>query len=69
MTKIEWSANGGFGGAPAEWLIQVATRTTAGGTGPWSVVKAYYNDITLRDYAAAWRLLSYYPQVAGMPAS
>src|ERR1700719_2005269 len=21
VTKIEWSANGGFGGAPAEWLV------------------------------------------------
>jgi hypothetical protein len=65
VTKIEWSANGGFGGAPAEWLVPAAARTTAGGTGPWPVVKAYYNDITLRDYAAAWRLLGYHPQGAG----
>jgi hypothetical protein len=25
-------------------------------TGPWSVIKAYYHDITVRDYLAAWRL-------------
>jgi hypothetical protein len=24
--------------------------------GPWAVVKAYYRDITVRDYRAAWRL-------------
>jgi hypothetical protein len=56
VTKIEWSANDGFGGAPAEWLIPAAARATAGGTGPWAVVKAYYNDIRAR-LPAAWRLL------------
>ena len=65
VTKIEWSANGGFGGAPAEWLVPAAARPAAVGTGPWAVVKAYYNDITVRDYAAAWRLLGYHPQGAG----
>jgi hypothetical protein len=65
VTKIEWSANGGFGGAPAEWLVPAAATPAAAGTGPWAVVKAYYNDITLRDYAAAWRLLGYHPQGTG----
>jgi hypothetical protein len=60
VSKIEWSANGGLGGAPAEWLIPA--RASAAGTpaprgDPWSVVSAYYQDITLRDYAAAWKLL------------
>jgi hypothetical protein len=62
VTKIEWSANSGFGGAPAEWLVPAAARTATVGTGRWAVVKAYYQDITLRDYAAAWRLLGYHPQ-------
>ena len=65
VTKIEWSANGGFGGAPAEWLVPAAARPATAGTGRWAVVKAYYNDITLRDYAAAWRLLGYHPQGGG----
>jgi hypothetical protein len=60
VSKVEWSANGGFGGAPAEWLIS-ARASTAGspatGGDPWSVVSAYFQDITLRDYAAAWKLL------------
>ncbi|MGH7732383.1 MAG: hypothetical protein ACREOE_01450, partial [Gemmatimonadales bacterium] len=60
VSKIEWSANGGLGGAPAEWLIPARASaagapTTAGD--PWSVVSAYFQDITLRDYAAAWKLL------------
>lgn len=65
VTKIEWSANGGFGGAPAEWLVPAAARTATTGTAPWAVVKTYYNDITVRDYAAAWRLLGYRPQGGG----
>ena len=60
VSKIEWSANGGLGGAPAEWLIP-ARPSAAGaprpGGDPWSVVLAYFRDITLRDYAAAWKLL------------
>jgi hypothetical protein len=40
-------------------------RAATAGTGTWAVAKAYYNDITLRDYAAAWRLLGYHPQGAG----
>jgi hypothetical protein len=63
--KIEWPANGGFGGAPAEWLVPAAARSATAGTGPWTVVRAYYQDITLRDYAAAWRLPGYHPQGAG----
>jgi hypothetical protein len=60
VTKIEWSANGGLGGAPAEWLIPArasAAGAPATGGDPWSVVSAYFHDITLRDYAAAWKLL------------
>lgn len=60
VSKIEWSANGGLGGAPAEWLIP-ARASAAGppttGSDPWSVVSAYFQDVTLRDYAAAWKLL------------
>jgi hypothetical protein len=65
VAEIEWSANGGFGGAPAEWLVPAAARSATAGTGPWTVVRAYYQDITLRDYAAAWQLLGYHPQGAG----
>jgi hypothetical protein len=65
VTKIEWSANGGFGGAPAEWLIPAAARAAPAGTGPWAVVKAFYTDITARDYAAAWRLLGHQAHGAG----
>ena len=57
VAKIEWSANGGLGGAPAEWQVPAATGTSTVGTDPWTVVSAYYRDVTARDYAAAWRLL------------
>ena len=60
VSKIEWSANGGLSGAPAEWLIPApasASGAPAPGGDPWSVVSAYFRDITLRDYAAAWKLL------------
>jgi hypothetical protein len=53
VVKAEWSATGGFGGAPAEWLVPPAAGSVAVGTGPWAVVKAYYRDITNRDHAAA----------------
>jgi len=52
VAKIEWSANR-LSGGPTEWL-----------TGPWAVVKAYYHDITVRDYAAAWQLLGHRPHGA-----
>jgi len=70
VAKIEWSASGGFGGAPAEWLTPVAAgsapASTAGTrTDPWTVVSAFYGDITLHDYAAAWRLLGFDPQGGG----
>jgi hypothetical protein len=61
VSKVEWSANGGLGGAPAEWLIPPrasAAGAAAPGGDPWSVVSAYFRDITLRDYAAAWKLLA-----------
>ena len=59
VAKIEWSANDGFGGAPAEWLVPApAGPATAGtSTSTWAVISAYYQDITARDYAAAWTLL------------
>ncbi len=57
VAKIEWSANGGLGGAPAEWLVPAATGSSTVGTDPWTVVSAYYRDVTARDYPAAWRLL------------
>jgi len=59
VANIEWTANGGLGGPPAEWLVSATA-----GTGPWAVVKAYYHDITVRDYAAAWRLLGHRPHGA-----
>jgi hypothetical protein len=40
-----------FTGKPPVYL----DNTTAA-AGPWAVIKAYYNDITMRDYRAAWRL-------------
>jgi len=64
VTKVEWSANAGLGGAPAEWLIPAAAPATAA-TGAWAVVQAYYNDITARDYTAAWRLLGHQTPGAG----
>lgn len=62
VTKIEWSASGGFGGAPAEWLVPAVAGASPSGTagavtGPWAVVSAFYGYITAHDYAAAWRLL------------
>jgi hypothetical protein len=65
VAKIEWSANGGFGGAPAEWLVPAAASPASAATGPWAVVQAYYSDITARDYAAAWQLLGNQPQGPG----
>lgn len=32
LAKIEWSANGGFGGAPAEWLVRAPATSSAAGT-------------------------------------
>lgn len=57
VSKVEWSANGGLDGAPAEWLIPAGAGAPAPGGDAWSVVSAYFHDITLRDYAAAWKLL------------
>lgn len=57
VATIEWSANGGFGGAPAEWQVPAATGSSTVGTDPWVVVSPYYRDVTTRNYAAAWRLL------------
>jgi hypothetical protein len=65
VAKIEWSASGGFGGAPAEWLVPAAARSSTSGTSPWPVVRAFYRDISLRDYAAAWRLLGFHPHGSG----
>jgi hypothetical protein len=70
VTKIEWSASGGFGGAPAEWLVPAAAGASPSGTAgavtdPWAVVSAYYGSITARDYAAAWRLLGFDPNGRG----
>jgi hypothetical protein len=60
VSKIEWSANAGLGGAPGEWLIPAqtsATRSPADSSDPWSVISAYFQDISQRDYPAAWGLL------------
>jgi hypothetical protein len=34
VAKIEWSASGGFGGAPAEWLVPATASSATAGTGP-----------------------------------
>lgn len=39
-----------FTGKPSVYLGRPAAA------GPWAVIKAYYHDITVRDYRAAWRL-------------
>ena len=60
ISKIEWSANAGLSGAPGEWLIPAgasAAESPADSGDPWSVISAYFQDISLRDYAAAWQLL------------
>ncbi|HXL95117.1 MAG TPA: hypothetical protein VN969_39825 [Streptosporangiaceae bacterium] len=60
VSKIEWSANGGLGGAPGEWLIPTQTsaaESPASSNNPWSVISAYFQDVSQRDYAAAWKLL------------
>lgn len=57
VAKIEWSANGGFGGAPAEWQVPAATGSSTAGADPWTVVSTYYRNVTSHDYSAAWQLL------------
>jgi hypothetical protein len=65
VAKIEWSADSGLGGAPAEWLVPATAGSATAGVGPWAVVQAFYNNITARDYPAAWRLLGYQVQGQG----
>lgn len=50
-----------YGGTTAFSLLTGKPSVYAGhhpstATGPWAVIKAYYRDITVRDYRAAWRL-------------
>ena len=60
IAKIEWSANAGLSGAPGEWLIPAqasAAPSPADSSDPWTVISAYFQDISQRDYPAAWGLL------------
>jgi hypothetical protein len=68
VAKIEWSANDGLAGAPAEWLIPIRpSAATAASTAadPWSVVSDYFQYISQRDYTAAWSLLGPALQAGG----
>jgi hypothetical protein len=66
IASIQWNGNI-FGGAPATWVVTDAARSSAFGavTGPWAVVSAYYRDVTMRRYRAAWGLLGFSPQGGG----
>jgi hypothetical protein len=58
-----------FAGSAAPQVHDASSLTSPqpgpGRDHPWAIVKAFYNDITVRDYAAAWRLLGYQPRGAG----
>jgi hypothetical protein len=64
VASVQWSGSGGFGGAPAIWAVTNADSSAPTGavTEPWAVVSAYYGDITMRRYSAAWTLLGFSPQ-------
>jgi hypothetical protein len=60
VSRIEWSANAGLSGDPGEWLIPAQTsaaQSPADSIAPWTVISAYFQDISQHDYPAAWGLL------------
>ncbi|HEX4656524.1 MAG TPA: hypothetical protein VH307_03990 [Streptosporangiaceae bacterium] len=63
VASVQWSGSI-FGGAPAAWVVP-ATPSSGTSAGAWATVSAYYQDITSKNYAAAWRLLGYNPQGGG----
>ena len=63
LRRVAGRKMGASGGFRRQAAVGGGSATV--GTGPWTVVRAYYQDITLRDYAAAWQLLGYHPQGAG----
>jgi hypothetical protein len=62
VSSIQWG--GTFGSSAATWTVS-AVSSPGTSTGAWATVYAYYQDITSKDYAAAWRLLGYNPQGGG----
>ena len=64
VASVQWNGSGGFGGESATWVVP-ATASSDTSAGAWATVSAYYQDITSKDYAAAWRLLGYNPQGGG----
>ena len=63
VASVQWSGSI-FGGPPATWVVP-ATSSSGTSSGAWATVSAYYQDITSKNYAAAWRLLGYNPQGGG----
>lgn len=62
VSSIQWG--GTFGSSAATWTVS-AVSSSGTSAGAWATVSAYYQDITSKDYAAAWRLLRYNPQGGG----
>jgi hypothetical protein len=62
VSSIQWG--GTFGSSAATWTVS-AVSSSGTSAGAWATVYAYYQDITSKDYAAAWRLLGYNPQGGG----
>lgn len=53
------------------WTVVISTgplpagaASSTNGSGAWSVIRAYYTDITQKNYAAAWALLGFDPSGA-----
>jgi hypothetical protein len=65
VATVQWSPDS-FGDGPlGTWTVANANSSAPAVTEPWAVVSAYYSDITMRHYHAAWTLLGYSPQGGG----
>lgn len=62
VSSIQWG--GAFGSSTATWTVS-AVSSSGTSAGAWATVTAYYEDITSKDYTAAWRLLGNNPQGGG----
>jgi hypothetical protein len=62
VSSIQWG--GTLGSSTATWTVP-AVSSSGTSAGAWATVSAYYQDITSKDYTAAWRLLGYNPQGGG----
>jgi hypothetical protein len=62
VSSIQWG--GTFGSSAATWTVP-AVSSSGTSAGAWATVSAYYQDITSKDYTAAWRLLGSNPQGGG----